>query len=254
MPRFVDLSAPIAPSPPELPELLRTDIAYEDHAAGAAAIEGMFGVGGELLRDGEGWAVETFLRFGTHNSTHVDAPWHYNSTVGGRRARTIDELPLDWFFGPGVVLDMTHKADGDPMTTDEAQRALADAGHELRPGDIVLVRTGRDAFYAEADYMARGPGVTADATRWLCEQGIRVMGIDAWGWDAPLHLQAAEAKERGEAGVFWAAHQVGLEYCQIERLCNLGALPPTGLRVACFPLRIAGGSAGPTRAVAIVED
>ena len=253
MPRFVDLSAPIAPSPPELPELLRTDIEYEDHGAGAAAIEGMLGVGPELLRDGEGWAVETFTRFGTHNSTHVDAPWHYNSTIGGERARTIDELPLDWFFGPGVVLDMSHKADGDAMTVADAQRALRDAGHELASGDIVLVRTGRDAFYGDPDYMARGPGVTADATRWLCEHGVRVMGIDAWGWDAPLHLQAAEARERGERGIFWAAHQVGLEYCQIERLFNLAALPPTGFRVACFPLRIAGGSAGPTRAVAIIE-
>jgi kynurenine formamidase len=252
MPRLVDLSAPIAASPAELPELLRTDIAFEDHAGGAAAIEAMLGVGPELLRDGEGWATETFTRFGTHNSTHVDAPWHYNSTIGGARARTIDELPLEWFFGPGVVLDMTHKADGDPMTAAEAQEALTAAGHDLKAGDIVLVRTGRDAFYAELDYMARGPGVTAEATRWLVGQGVRVMGIDAWGWDAPLHLQAAEAKARGEAGIFWAAHQVDLEYCQIERLCALDQLPATGFQIACFPLKIVGGSAGPTRAVAIL--
>lgn len=251
--RIVDLSAPIQASPPGLPDALRTDIAYDDHAAGARQIEAMLGVPPRLLRDGEGWAVETFTRFGTHNSTHVDAPYHYNSTIEGERARTIDELPLEWFFGPGVVLDMAHKADGDPMTADDAQAALAAAGHELRAGDIVLVRTGRDAFYAELDYMARGPGVTAETTRRLCEQGVRVMGIDAWGWDAPLHLQAAEAIERDEPGIFWAAHQANLEYCQIERLFNLGELPPTGFAVACFPLRIVGGSAGPTRAVAILD-
>jgi kynurenine formamidase len=254
VPRFVDLSAPIQPSPPELPDLLRTDIEYEAHDAGAAAIETMFGVPRRLLRDGEGWAVETFTRFGTHNSTHVDAPWHYNSTIGGAPAKTIDELPLDWFFGPGVVLDMSHKADGDAMTAGEAEAALAAAGHELAAGDIVLVRTGRDAFYAELDYLARGPGVTAEATRWLHDRGVRVMGIDAWGWDAPLHLQAEQAKERDEAGVFWAAHQADLEYSQIERLCNLGALPPTGFQVACFPLRIVGGSAAPARVVAILPD
>ena len=61
----------------------------------------MLGVPRGLLRDGEGWAVETFTRLGTHNSTHVDAPWHYNSTIGGERAQTIDELPLEWFFAPG---------------------------------------------------------------------------------------------------------------------------------------------------------
>ncbi|HMJ34190.1 MAG TPA: cyclase family protein [Baekduia sp.] len=254
MPRFVDLSAPIQPSPRELPDQLRTDIEYADHAAGAAAIEALLGVGPELLRDGEGWAVETFTRFGTHNSTHVDAPYHYNSTIAGRPARRIDELPLDWFFGPGVVLDMSHKADGDAMTAAEAEAALGDARHTLAPGDIVLVRTGRDAFYAEPDYMVRGPGVTAAATRWLHERGVRVMGIDAWGWDAPLHLQAAEAKERGEAGIFWAAHQADLEYCQIERLCALDQLPPSGFQVSVFPLRIVGGSAAPARAVAIVED
>ena len=252
MPTFVDLSAPIAQGPAELPDPLRTDIAYRDHAQGAQDIEALFGVPPRLLRDGEGWATETLNNFGTHNSTHVDAPWHYNSTVGGERAQTIDELPLEWFHAPGVVLDMTAKADGDPMTAADAQEALAAAAHTLEPLDIVLVRTGRDVFYAEPDYIARGPGVTFEATKWLYDQGVRVMGIDTWGWDAPLHLQAQEAVARDEPGIFWAAHQADLAYCQIERLFNLGALPVTGFTVSCFPLRIVGGSAGPTRAVAIV--
>ena len=88
--RLVDLSAPIVASPPELPDLLRTDIEFSAHAEGAATIETMFGVPKRLLRDEEGWAVETFLRFGTHNSTHVDAPWHYNSRSGGEPAKRID--------------------------------------------------------------------------------------------------------------------------------------------------------------------
>jgi kynurenine formamidase len=252
-PRIVDLSAPIAPSPRDLPEVLRTDLALQDHAAGAAEVQALLGVPPRLLRDGEGWATETFTRFGTHNSTHVDAPWHYNSTIGGERAQAIDELPLEWFFSRGVVLDMTHKADGDPVTASEVEAELGGIGHELAPLDIVLVRTGRDAFYAEPDYIARGCGVTADATRWLYERGVRVMGIDGWGWDPPLHLQAQEALARDEPGVFWAAHQCGLAYSQIERLCNLGKLPPVGFHVSCFPLRIIGASAGPARVVAILD-
>jgi kynurenine formamidase len=51
--------------------------------------------------------VETITRLGTHNSTHVDAPWHYNSAIGGERAATVDELPLEWFHAPGVVVDAT---------------------------------------------------------------------------------------------------------------------------------------------------
>jgi kynurenine formamidase len=251
---LVDLSAPIVNSPPDTPDALRTEIAFHDHAAGARAIEGLLGVPPHLLRDREGWAVEEFLRFGTHNSTHVDAPWHYNSTIRGERAQTIDELPLEWFLGPGVVLEAADREDGDALSADDVERALSVAGHELRPGDIVLVRTGRDAFLDAPDYMIRGPGVTAEATHWLFERGVRVMGIDAWGWDAPLHLQAQAAKERDAAGVFWAAHQADLPYCQIERLANLGALPATGFQVACFPLRIVGASAAPARVVALLPD
>jgi kynurenine formamidase len=252
--RFVDLSAPIVQSPADTPEPLRTDIEFVDHAAGAQQIEALVGVPARLLRDGEGWAIETFTRFGTHNSTHVDAPWHYNSRIRGERARTIDELPLDWFFGPGVLLDMTAKGDGERIDVEDLDGALGRVGHELAAGDIVLVWTGRDAFLEELAYLALGPAVTAEATRWLYERGVRVMGIDAWGWDGPLHLQAQEALERDEPGVFWAAHQCDLDYCQIERLANLAELPASGFRVACFPLRIAGASAAPTRVVAMVAD
>jgi kynurenine formamidase len=252
--RFVDLSAPITPSPPELPDVLRTDIAFQDHAEGATQIEGLLGVPARLLRDGEGWATETFTRFGTHNSTHVDAPWHYNSTIAGKPAETIDQLPLDWFFSDGVVLDMTAKADGEKIDVADVEAELDRIGHSLKELDIVLVRTGRDAHYGEAGYMALGPGVTLEATRWLFERGVRVMGIDAWGWDAPLYMQAQEAIERDEPGIFWAAHQADLPYSQIERLVNLGELPPTGFKVACFPLRIVGGSAAPARVVAILPD
>lgn len=250
---LIDLSAPIAPTPPGTPPILEVGIDREDHAAGARAIEQMLGVPSRLLRDHEGWAVET-LTLGTHNATHVDAPWHYNSQIQGRRAQTIDELPLEWFLAPGVVLNMTHKADGDAVTQAEAQRELRRVGHELAPRDIVLVRTDRDEHYGAPDYMARGPGVTPEATRWLFECGVRVMGIDAWGWDAPLPIQAQQALERDEPGIFWAAHQADLPYCQVERLVNLAALPPRGFQVACFPLKVQGASAGPARVVAIVPD
>jgi kynurenine formamidase len=248
---LIDLSAPIRPDPPEYPEPLRTEIEYEDHAQGAATIEAVFGVDRELLRDGEGWTTETFLRFGTHNSTHVDAPWHYNSTIGGRPAETIDQLPLEWFYAPGVVIDATDRNDGEALSAADVRERLP---RELRELDIVLVRTGRDEFYDQPDYIARGPGVSAEATRWLYEQGVRVMGIDAWGWDVPLYVQAERAKVEGEAGIFWAAHQVDLAYSQIERLFNLASLPEQGFRVVCFPLRIEGASAAPARVVAIVPD
>jgi kynurenine formamidase len=250
--RLIDLSARICQSPSELPEVLRTDIEFVDHAQGAAQIEALLGVPARLLRDEEGWATETFTRFGTHNSTHVDAPWHYNSRIAGQPAETIDSLPLDWFFGPGVVLDMTAKGEGERIDVADFEGELERIGHELGERDIVLVHTGRDSFVDEPGYIALGPSVTAAATLWLYERGVRVMGIDAWGWDGPLHLQAQEALERDEPGVFWAAHQADIPYSQIERLVNLGALPATGFQVACFPLKIVGASAAPARVVAFL--
>jgi kynurenine formamidase len=251
--RIVDLSATLKSTPEGVPPLLGSTVTRSDHAEGARTIEQMLGVPPQLLRRGEGWAVEE-IALGTHNTTHVDAPWHYNSVIRGEPAQTIDKLPLEWFFGPGVVLDMTAKADGDPMTAAEAEAELARIGHTLAPGHIVLVRTGRDRFIEQPDYMALGCGVTAEATHWLYDRGVRVMGIDAWGWDAPLHLQAEEAKRRELPGIFWAAHQSDLAYSQIERLVNLGALPANGFTVACFPLKVEGGSAGPARVVAIFDN
>lgn len=250
--RIVDLSSSIeniAVSPVD-----QVEVEYSSHAAGAEAIEGMMGVPKQLLRDGEGWAVETIRQLSTHGCTHVDAPWHYNSTIQGKPAQTIDELPLEWFFADGVKLDMRHKTDGEAMTAADAQSSLLETGYTLKPLDIVLVQTGCDQFYGQPDYMMHGCGASAEATQWLYDQGVRVMGIDAWGWDRPLHLQAQEAIEKDAAGVFWEAHQCDLAYSQIERLMNLDALPASGFQVACFPLKIKGASAAPARVVAMLND
>src|SRR5262249_11184381 len=157
----------IRPTPPDAPPIMRVGIDYFSHADGAGEIEALFGVEARLLRDGEGWTRETITELGTHSATHVDAPYHYNATIRGERAGAIDQLPLDWFFAPGVVVDFTGRGDGDAIAAAELERALAAAGHELRERDIVLVRTGCDRFYEEPDYLLRGPGVTAEATAWL---------------------------------------------------------------------------------------
>jgi kynurenine formamidase len=250
--KFIDLSAMIEPSPKDVPEFLRSDIEYHSHADGAAGVKAIMGVPANLLRNGEGWATETITHLGTHSTTHIDAPWHYNSRIQGKSSETIDELPLEWFFSDGVVLEMTHKADGDGVTPDDIQKELKRINYPLKPLDIIMVRTGRDVFYGQPDYMFRGCGVTAESTHWLYDRGVRVMGIDAWGWDVPLDREAKEAIESGKPGIFWAAHQADLPYAQIERLVNLGGLPPYGFKVSCFPLKIKGGSAGPARIVAMV--
>ena len=252
--RIVDLSFPIRSSPEGTPAFQQVSISYSDNAAGAREAEQLTGVPRRLMRNGEAWATETFTQLGTHSTTHLDAPLHYNSTIQGQPAQSIDELPLEWFFAPGVKLDFRHKADGDAISAAEVQAELARIGHTLRERDIVLMWTGRDELFGRPDYWLHGPGVAAEATRWLFDQGVRVMGIDAWGWDRPLPMQAEEARKQNQPGIFWAAHQVDLPYSQIERLCNLGAIPATGFMVACFPLRIERGSAAPARVVAILSE
>ena len=96
----------------------------------------------------------------------------------------------------------------------------------------------------------------AEATEWLIDQGIKVMGIDSWGWDLPLPHLIKKAKETNDSELFWNAHLVGQrkEYYHMEQLVNLDALPYSGFKVAVFPLKIEGASAAPARVVAIMND
>ena len=172
--RIIDLSAPIAPSPPDAAPFERVELKYTSHAEGAAQAQAMLCVPPHLLRNGEGWAVEEFTRLGTHSVTHVDAPWHYNSQIQGRQAATIDELPLEWFFADGVVLDMTAKADGERIrgagrrgraggdglrAPAVGHRAGADgAGRLLRPARLRAAGLRRDARGDPLDVRAGRPG------------------------------------------------------------------------------------------------
>lgn len=244
--KIIDLSAFIEPG-------YETELTYLDHNFGAQSIQDWFKVPPELLKDREGWTSEVFINFHTHSCTHIDAPWHYNSKIGGEPAPTIDELPLEWFFSDGVVLDMLHKETGDAVSVDDIKTELERINYQLKPLDIVLVKNGQDRHYGSEDYLKYGCGVSAAATRWLYDEGVRVMGIDAWGWDAPLHLQAKKALKENKPGIFWQSHQADIAYSQIERLVNLSELPSHGFKVACFPLKIRRGSGAPARVVAICE-
>jgi kynurenine formamidase len=126
----------------------------------------------------------------------------------------------------------------------------------LRPYDIVLMNTAAGAAYGDEDYIHRGCGFGRDATLYLTDRGVRVVGTDAWSWDAPFLYTARRYAETGDASLIWEGHKAGMaaEYCQIEKLHNLDQLPPTGFTVSCFPTKIARASAGWTRAVAILED
>lgn len=98
--------------------------------------------------------------------------------------------------------------------------------------------------------------MSREATHWIIDQGVRVMGTDGWSWDIPLPMEAEEFKRTHDTSVLWEAHRVGREkaYCHIEKLGNLDQIPAVGTTVCCFPVKIHRASAGWTRVVAIVDE
>lgn len=252
--RFIDLSVTLENDVPADPPHLRPEIRYTDHRRGAEQIAGIFpGLSPDDLPDGEGWAVEDLVLH-THSGTHMDAPWHYASTMNrGERAIGIDEVPLEWCFAPGVKLDFRHFSNGYVVSAAEVEEELARIGHELKPRDIVLVNTAAAGAYGTAAYVESGCGMGREATLYLLERGVRVVGTDAWSWDAPFSYTREQYLRTGDASLIWQGHKAGREigYGQLEKLTNLHLLPPHGFIVSCFPYKIKGASAGFTRAVAI---
>ncbi|MEX0344279.1 MAG: cyclase family protein [Rhizobiaceae bacterium] len=255
--RIVDLSVAleadiISDPPPMLP-----NITYIDHQQSAEQVMQFFpGLTKDQLPGGEGWAVE-MLQIATHNGTHLDAPYHYHSTMNnGERAITIDEVPLEWCFNPGVKLDFREFDDGYVVSAYDVEAELKRIGHELQPLDIVVVNTSAGAHYGMDDYLMKGCGMGREATLYLLERGVRVTGTDAWSWDAPFAFTAKEFAKTGDPSIIWEGHRAGMEigYCHIEKLSNLETLPATGFEISCFPWKIKNASAGFTRAVAIFND
>jgi kynurenine formamidase len=250
--RVIDLSVPMEDSPSEP---LPVKVTHEPHQQAVELMKMFFGCTDKDLPQGLGWANDS-VTLGAHAGTHVDAPWHYFPTSGGKRAKTIDEIPLEWFYHDGVVLDMRHKPRGSGVTVDDLQKALAKIKYKIKPWDIVMIQTGADKLWGKPEYFEAGCGMTRESTLWLIEQGVRVMGIDAWGWDRPFWAIKEEFTTTGDKSLLWGAHFVGKdkEYSHIEKLANLDKLPkPFGFKVACFPVKLTGGSAGWARVVAILE-
>ncbi len=256
--RFIDLSVSIEAGLPSDPPMMIPNIDYIDHVIGAESMKDFFpGVEKEQLPGGLGWALE-FMTLTTHSGTHLDAPYHYHPTMDkGKPAMTIDEIPLEWCFNDGVLLDFRHKGDGERITATDVEGELDRIGYEIKPLDIVLVQTGAETFWGTEEYLVRGAGMDRESTLYLTDKGVRVVGIDAWSWDRPLPFLAREFKETGDPRVIWEAHFAGIEtgYCHMEKMANLSAIGrPHGFTVCCFPTKIKGASAGWVRPVAIIDE
>lgn len=181
------------------------------------------------------------LEMGEHTGTHVDALNHMSRANKGQ---SIDTMPLSLFYTKGVCLDFSHKQLRELIEPEEIENASLKAGIEIKPGDTVLIYTDhyRKTYGGENWY--KGPGLSADATRWLGSKGIAAFGVETM---AP-GVSGVSNKE---------VHKVcgALGFTHYENLINLHQLIGRGrFRFIGLPLKIRGGTGSPVRAVAVFDN
>ncbi|MER3428581.1 MAG: cyclase [Pyrinomonas sp.] len=187
-----------------------------------------------------------------HGGTHIDAPIHFH-----RDGKTVDRIPLEQLMGEGVVIDVSDKCAGNPdyqIAIDDFEAWEKQHGR-LPDGTIVFLRTGygkrwpdrrsymgTDERGAEAVAKLHFPGLAPEAARWLvANRSIKAVGLDTPSIDY------------GQSQLF-ETHRTLFErnVPAFENLANLDQLPTKGFIVVALPIKIAGGSGGPLRAIAIV--
>jgi kynurenine formamidase len=255
MSRIFDLSLPLLdgatePNPPK--------IVHSSHEAGTARLAKIAGIEAEDFPGNMALATD-MISLVTHNGTHVDAPYHYGKVSGGKPAQTIDQVPLSWCIGDGVVIDVRHKKPGEEITVADMQACLDAMGYSIKEGDIVLLQTGCDQYWGTdtATYMKMQSGLGLDGLKWLLDKGVKTIGIDAWTLDRPVYAMVEDFHKTGDKNRLWPVHFYGrvVPYLQIEKLCKLDTLPrPYGFTLSALPVKIDGATAGWCRAVAIFQD
>lgn len=205
--------------------------------------------------DGLGLAWEK-LYISTHCGTHLDSPFHYGPTCNDRLSLTVDKIPLEYCFSDGVILDFKSKKAGEIIAEEDLEREFKKINYQLKPKDIVLIMTGRDKLLHKKEYPFSHPGLSKEATEWIINKGVKIIGIDTWSIDRPINFMIKDYLKYKDKNLLWPAHLAGRkrEFFHIEQLANLEAIPkPFGFKVACLPIKIENASAGWCRVVAIIE-
>lgn len=230
MTRLIDLSQDIYQGMQVYPGHLKTVIfQHATHEETAPRFEGGFSFQtmGILLND--------------NGPTHVDSFSHLDPDPA---ALTIDQMPLELFYGEAICLDVSHKGPREDIEAEDLDRALEEAGLEVREGDIVLLYTGTyDRHHGTPEYLSDFPGLGVSGSRWMAEHGVKAFGVDSCTPDNPTsrtypcHMMCREER-----------------ITHYENLANLDRVVGRRFTFIGFPLKIRGGHGGPTRAVALLED
>lgn len=227
--RLVDLSQEIYEGMKVYPGHLKTvTFQHVTHEETAPRFEGGFSfqTWGFMLND--------------NGPTHVDSFSHLDPDPG---APTIDQMPLDLFYGDAVCVDVSDIAPRTDITPDQIEAVLATSNQELRRGDMLFFYTGTfDRFKGTPQYLTDFPGLGAEASQWLLDRGVKTFGVDSPTPDNPISKT-------------YPCHMM----CRANRIThyeNLILTEVVGRRFIFvgFPLKVVGAHGGPTRAVAILED
>ena len=133
-----------------------------------------------------------------HIGTHVDAPFHFVTS-----GLTIDKLPLEWMYGPGVIVDLSDiMSDLDVYTP----KMITDRV-EVKDGDILILHTGWHRFQiGESDqpdeerYIHMHPGAHPDMCQFLLDKKIKLWGMDCVSTDHPMNLPIGRFLGKGTFG------------------------------------------------------
>ncbi len=238
MPRIIDLSMEVhrfmQTYPGTVSPLIRV---LEDHHESAARLNAAQ-YGADTLFN------HCVVVLSDHHGTHIDSVFH-----GDPEGPSAEQIPLEYCYGPGVVLDLSHKKRGEAIEIADLEAALASIDYALKPSDIVLLRTDASKKSDRPEYLTDHPGMIRESCEWLLDRGIKTIGIDAAGFDLPI----PKMFERGD---LWPCHRLykDREYWHVENLSNLAAIPkPYGFTVSLLPVKWKGASGAPIRAVAIID-
>jgi kynurenine formamidase len=181
------------------------------------------------------------LELGEHTGTHVDALNHMRRQD---RGRSIDTMPLTMFYTEGICLDLSAKGLRELIEPADLEQALSKESLTIQPGDTVLLYTDHYRRAFETDRWQDGPGISAQAARWLGAQKIAAFGVETLA-PGVLHVSNKEVHHIcGELG-----------FTHYENMINLRLLIGRGrFRFIGLPLKIRGGTGSPVRAIAVFED
>lgn len=180
------------------------------------------------------------IQMGEHTGTHVDA---LNHMAAPYKDQSIDTMPLSMFYTEGFCLDFSHKNLQELITEEEIIEAIKKENLEIKQGDTILLHTDHYRKHFNTDNWGKGPGITADAARYLGNQKIAAFGVETMSPGVPKISNKQVHHICGELG-----------FTHYENMINLHQLIGRGrFRFIALPLKIRGGTGSPVRAVAVFE-